>query len=397
MAKQVKVPDIGEAEDVQVVELLVAVGDVISKDASLVVLESDKASMEIPSPVAGKVVGISVGEGDQVEEGSLLLEVEPSEAEDTGAAGDDVDDKVDDSTETAEAAEAEPAASQPEKTAPPPTPQAQVQPQHPPQKGRTQGDVYAGPAVRKQAREYGVDLSQVTGTGAKGRILKEDVQSYVKARLEGSQAGGAGIPPIPAVDFSKFGEVAEQPLSRVRKASAKNLHRSWLNVPHVTQFDEADITDLEAFRKAQNKELAAQGVKLSPLAFMVKAVVQALHDYPQFNASLSADGASLVLKKYYNIGIAVDTEEGLVVPVVRDADTKDVVQLATETAELAAKARDKRLPLDAMQGASFTLSSLGGLGGTAFTPIVNAPEVAILGISRTRIAPVFNGNEFLPR
>jgi pyruvate dehydrogenase E2 component (dihydrolipoamide acetyltransferase) len=269
--------------------------------------------------------------------------------------------------------------------------------------GNQAGKVHAGPAVRKQAREYGVNLSEVSGTGQKGRILKEDIQQFVKNQISGSRAGsssapaGSGIPPIPVIDFTKFGEIELRPLSRVRRSSARNLHRSWLNVPHVTQFDEADITDLEVFRKAQNIELAAAGDKLTPLAFLIKACIAALKKYPQFNSSIDADYEHLTIKKYFNIGVAVETPDGLVVPVIRGADQKGVIELAQESASLARMARDKKLPLDAMQGATFSISSLGGIGGTAFTPIVNAPEVAILGVSRSAMKPVWDGHEFVPR
>jgi pyruvate dehydrogenase E2 component (dihydrolipoamide acetyltransferase) len=259
---------------------------------------------------------------------------------------------------------------------------------------------HAGPAVRKQAREYGVDLTEVKATGKKGRVLKEDIQSFVKQRLKAgpsTNTGGSGIPPIPTVDFAKFGEIELAPMSRIKQATARNLHRSWLNVPHVTQFDEADITEMEAFRKAQNDELKAQGLKLTPMAFLVKACVNALQAYPQFNASLEAGYKNLILKKYYNIGVAVETPDGLVVPVIKDADQKGILQLAEETSALAAKARDKKLPMDAMQGATFTISSLGGIGGTKFTPIVNAPEVAILGVSKSKMSPQWNGKDFVPR
>ncbi|MGB0692653.1 MAG: 2-oxo acid dehydrogenase subunit E2, partial [Pseudomonadales bacterium] len=260
--------------------------------------------------------------------------------------------------------------------------------------------VHAGPAVRKQAREYGVDIAEVKGSGRKGRILKEDIQAHVKSRLAAASTSagtGSGIPGIPEVDFSRFGETEIKPFSRIRQASARNLHRSWLNVPHVTQFDEADVTELEAFRKAQNLERQAEGARLTPLAFLVRAVVDALQAYPQFNASLAPGNEGLILKHFINIGIAVETDDGLVVPVLKDADKKGVIQLAAECAELAAQARDKKLPMDAMQGATFTISSLGGIGGTAFTPIVNAPEVAILGVSRTKIEPVYDGDSFSPR
>ena len=256
--------------------------------------------------------------------------------------------------------------------------------------------VYAGPAVRKQAREYGVDIFAVKGSGRKGRVLKEDIKDYVKARLADADAGGSvmGIPEMPQADFSRHGEIGLAPLSKVRQVSARNLHRSWLNVPHVTQFDEADITELEGFRRQQNTELRSRGVKLTPLAFLIFSVVDALKAYPRFNASLDRAEKNLILKNYYNIGIAVETDDGLVVPVLKDADKKGVIELAEESASLASRARSKQLPMDLMRGASFTISSLGGIGGTAFTPIVNAPEVAILGVSRSKVSPIFDGEVF---
>ena len=379
MIEKVLVPDVGEAERVEIVELLVKVGDIIAVDESIVVLESDKASMEIPSPCAGQVLSIAMAEGSEVEEGTLLVEIE---------------------TGSDEEAKIEPSAIQ-EPSADKELPENQ-------EAGKwaravagekDEETVYAGPAVRKQAREYGVDVAAVQGTGRKGRILKEDVQEYVKARLTASTTGtkGTGIPEVPQIDFSRFGETQLAPVSRIRQVSARNLHRSWLNVPHVTQFDEADITELEEFRKEQNRELAHQGVKLTPLAFLICSVVDALKAYPQFNASLDKDHKNLILKQYYHIGIAVETEDGLVVPVLKDADRKGVIKLAEESASLAAQARARQLPIDAIRGASFTISSLGGIGGTAFTPIVNAPEVAVLGVSRSKVAPVFDGEGFVPR
>ncbi|MCG8435406.1 MAG: 2-oxo acid dehydrogenase subunit E2, partial [Gammaproteobacteria bacterium] len=355
----------------EVVELLVAVGDDIDVDTSILVLESDKASMEIPSPYGGRVASIAVGVGDKVEEGTLLIEIETSTAETAEAEEDQAAPETEaPAAHEAPAVEEASAVAEPDREAP-----AVVAAEGGDAKGSS---VHAGPAVRKQAREYGVALEEVSGSGRSGRILKEDIQNHVKSLLQGGGAGvGGAIPPIPDTDFTRFGEVELKPLSRIRKASARNLHRSWLNVPHVTQFDEADITDLEEFRKTQNHELAAQGVKLTPLAFLVRAVVAALKQYPRFNASIEKNYEHLVLKKYYNIGIAVETDDGLVVPVVRDADRKGVIELAQQCASLAADAREKNLAMDAMQGATFTISSLGGIGGTAFTPIVNAPEVAI--------------------
>ena len=405
----VVVPDVGDAGEITVTELLVKLGDVVAADDSILVLESDKASMEIPSPFAGEVVEMLVVDGSVVSEGDSLIKLRTTEQglAPTARSGDE------------QAAVSVNAATAAEKVG------EKIVKQAVEKVGEKAGEkaarhaavvsavevvsdekIHAGPAVRKQAREYGVNLAQLTGTGQKGRILKEDVQAFVKGQLQ-SRAGvqaqadiatiGNGIPPVPLIDFTKFGEVELRPLSRVRRSSARNLHRSWLNVAHVTQFDAADITDLEVFRKKQNQELASAGDKLTPLAFLIKACVHALIKYPQFNSSIDADYQHLTLKKYYNIGIAVETPDGLVVPVVRNADKKGVVELARESATLAGQARDKKLPLDAMQGATFTISSLGGIGGTAFTPIVNAPEVAILGVSRSSMEPVWDGQAFVPR
>ena len=396
MTEKVFVPDTGEAQGVEVVELLVAVGDVIELDASLVVLESDKASMEVPSPAAGKITAIAVTAGDEVAEGSLLVEIE---IEQPAPAKQPVQESAAPMLEPL--LEPQPDAgpeSQPDKSSGlPEPPTLPAPPAITPVASGEESSVHAGPAVRKQAREYGVDIEQMQGSGRKGRILKGDIQEHVKSRLAGGGTSVGGIPVMPEMDFSRWGETAQEPLSRIRRASAQNLHRSWLNVPHVTQFDEADITSLEAFRREQNIELQPSGVKLTPLAFLLKAVVDTLKKYPRFNASLSAGQSHLILKKYYNIGIAVETDDGLLAPVLKDADAKGVIQLAEESAALAAQAREKKLPMDALQGATFTISSLGGIGGTAFTPIVNAPEVAILGVSRSKIAPVFNGEAFAPR
>ncbi len=443
MVEKVLVPDVGEAEDVEVIEILVKVGDTVQQEASLIVLESDKASMEVPSPIAGKVVSINVSEGDTVEQGDLILEIELAEADSTSDEADadsqqsDADEKpadepdVDASDDGEQGGGIEPedeeenAEEAPEESEPPEVeeeapksssgdPADQVSkeqgssgggedPDEPKSSGDSAssddsaGGIHAGPAVRKQAREYGVRLSEVKGSGKHGRILKEDVQQFVAGRLKDGGGDKAGIPAIPVVDFTRFGEIEHQPLPRIRQVSARNLHRSWLNVPHVTQFDEADITELEAFRSDQNRTLKEGGVKLTPLAFLIKASVAALKAYPQFNASITPDYKELILKKYFNIGIAVETEQGLVVPVIKDADGKGVIELAGESAALAARARDRKLTVDEMQGATFTISSLGGIGGTMFTPIVNAPEVAILGASRSKVSPVWDGEQFVPR
>lgn len=389
------VPDVGEADEVVLTEYLVAVGDQVNVDDSLVVLESDKASMEIPSPFAGTVAALRVEVGLQVQEGDVLLSLiaKPSSGA-TLAPLVSVDQAPSAAASLAKAAQAPHETPSPAQSGQATSAgQASVQPS-----GK---NVYAGPAVRKIARQFGVELGLVKGTGRKGRVLKEDVQAYVKKQLaspaSSGASSGAGIPPIPSIDFSKFGETELRPMSRIKQATAKNLHRSWLNVPHVTQFDEADITELEIFRKTQNAELVNSGQKLTPLAFMVAACVSALKQFPQFNASIEPDYKNLILKKYYNIGVAVETPDGLVVPVIKDADKKGIVELATETATLAQQARDKKLPIDSMQGATFTISSLGGIGGTQFTPIVNAPEVAILGVSKSKMTPVWNGDKFEPR
>ncbi|WP_163835533.1 dihydrolipoyllysine-residue acetyltransferase [Spartinivicinus ruber] len=375
----IKVPDIG-SENVPVIEVCVKEGDEIAEEDSIIVLESDKATMEVPAPKAGIVKSLKVKEGDTVSMGDLILELE--------------------TTSTAPVAEqpAAPAA-QPAQQAAAPAKAATPQTQNSATLDKPSQNVHAGPAVRKLAREFGVDLALVKGSGPRTRILKEDVQAYVSEQLKKAKTqpagatGGAGIPEVPAIDFSQFGPVREEPMSRLRKVAGFNLHRAWLNVPHVTQFDEADITELEAFRQSQK----AKGVKMTPLPFLVKACAQALRALPNFNASLNATGDGLVYKDYVHIGIAVDTPDGLLVPVIRDADKKGLVELAKETIELAGKAKDKKLSPAEMQGACFTISSLGSIGGTAFTPIVNTPEVGILGVSKSSMKPVWNGKEFEPR
>ena len=395
-SKVILVPDVGDAQEIIVAEVLVHQGDALEDGDSIVVLESDKASMEISTDLAGVVQEIFINEGDEVHEGDSLVTIVgwvPIEV----VAQNTTDIPVERVESTSEQTARSDAVTSLGKT-------VAVKPRSDSQSSKYQdqetktGGVHAGPAVRKQAREYGVNVTEVTGTGRKDRVLKEDIHEFVKARIAGKgSSGGSGIPEIPQMDFTKWGEVENRPLSRIRKASAKNLHRSWLNVPHVTQFDEADITDLEVFRKAQNLELQSSGAKVTLLAFLIKAVVDALKKYPQFNSSITSDYSHLIVKKYYHIGIAVETDDGLVVPVLKDADRKGVTQLGQESAELAKLARDKKLPMNAMQGATFTISSLGGIGGTAFTPIVNAPEVAILGVSRSKMTPVYDGETFNPR
>lgn len=406
-SKQIHVPDIGDFDAVEVIEVLVSEGEQIEAEQSLITLESDKASMEVPSPEAGTITRVLVKVGDQVSEGTVIFEVTPTEA-DTTQPG--VETAAASAPETQVEPQQEPdsGASAPAESTLAPTQhrihqvEADAAPVQPPRID-PQGHrlAHASPAVRRFARELGVDLSRVTGTGRNARILKEDVQTFVKKAITAdpapSPASGTGIPPIPAQDFSRFGAVEERPLSRIKKISGPHLHRSWLNVPHVTQFDEADITELEAFRKAEKSRAEKLGVKLTPLAFMVKASASALREFPDFNSSLSPSGDALIVKDFINIGVAVDTPQGLVVPVIRDADQKGVFDIAKDLAAVSTRARDGKLGPADMQGGTFTISSLGGIGGTAFTPIVNAPEVAILGVSRSSIRPVWDGQAFQPR
>ncbi|CFR22235.1 dihydrolipoyllysine-residue acetyltransferase [Yersinia frederiksenii] len=372
-AKNVEVPDIGD-DEVEVTEVMVKVGDKVEAEQSLITVEGDKASMEVPAPFAGIVKEIKISTGDKVKTGSLIMvfEVDPA----------------------APAATAAPAAA----------PAAKAE-----SKGEfTENDAYvhATPVIRRLAREFGVNLAKVKGTGRKGRILREDVQSYVKEAVKRAEsapaASGGGLPgmlPWPKVDFSKFGEIEEVELGRIQKISGANLSRNWVMIPHVTQFDEADITEVEAFRKQQNieAEKKKQDLKITPLVFLMKAAAKALEEFPRFNSSISEDGQKLTLKKYINIGVAVDTPNGLVVPVFRDVNKKGIVELSRELSVISKKARDGKLTASDMQGGCFTISSLGGIGGTAFTPIVNAPEVAILGVSKSSMKPVWNGKEFAPR
>jgi pyruvate dehydrogenase E2 component (dihydrolipoamide acetyltransferase) len=398
--KEIRVPDIGDFKNVEVIEILVKTGDSVTKEQSLVSLESDKATMEIPSPEAGVIKSITVKIGDKVSEGSPLLVLE------AGTAG---------------VSEEAPEAAKPRKAAPPAASAAaappvaapvaapiitHAEPVPPEPREAVQSLPHASPSIRKFARELGVDLGRVQGSGPKGRIVKEDVQAFVKevisenaaskpapAAVPSSRDGGLDVLPWPDVDFGKFGPVELKPRSRIKKLSAANLHRNWVMIPHVTQFDEADITELEAFRKSNTAETEKQGFKLTMLAFLIKASVTALRQFPDFNASLDKSGENLVLKKYFHIGVAVDTPEGLMVPVVRDADRKGVFDLARELAEISKLARDKKLKAGDMQGGTFSISSLGGIGGTAFTPIINAPEVAILGVSRSAFRPVYSGKD----
>jgi pyruvate dehydrogenase E2 component (dihydrolipoamide acetyltransferase) len=396
MAKEIFVPDIGDFKEVEVIELLVGVGDTITAEQSLISVESDKAAMEIPAPEAGVVKELKLKIGDRVSQGSLILLLEPAANE--GAAAPAPAAKVEAAPAAAPAPVPAPATAEvPAK----PAPQAAAPVRQSPTAQIDEASfakAYASPSVRKFARELGVDLGKVDGTGRKGRITHEDVQKFVKRVLsQPAAAGGLGVAPMPEIDFSQWGAVESKPLTKINKLTGQFLHRNWVTVPHVTQFDESDITDMESFRKEMAEEYKAKGIKITPLVFMMKAVVSAMKQYPRFNSSLDATGENLILKSYFNIGIAVDTPDGLVVPVVRDVDRKTLVDLAVELGEISIKARDKKLKPSDMQGGCFTISSLGGIGGTKFTPIVNAPEVAILGVSRAKMQPVWNGKEFEPR
>lgn len=394
--KEIRVPDLSGSSDVPIIEIGVAAGDEVNEEDPLITLESDKASMDVPSPYKGKLLELTVKEGDTVSEGDVIGYMEVAGAKKAAP-------KKAAPAKASQSSDSKGSAKPSESPAGTPSPEAQMA-AHKPRDGKL---VHAGPAVRMLARELGVDLGLVKPSGPKDRVLKEDVQSYVKQAIANqgkaqpgaaaAATGGAGIPPIPEVDFSQFGEVEEKPMGRLLKMGATNLHRSWLNVPHVTQFDEADITELEAFRKAMKAEAEAQGAKLTPLPFMVKACAFALRKFPQFNVSLKGDGETLVWKNYVHIGIAVDTPDGLMVPVVRNADKKSLIEIAKEMAELGKKAQTKKLKRDEMTGGCFTISSLGSIGGTAFTPIVNAPEVAILGVSKAQMKPVWDGSAFQPR
>jgi len=400
---EVKVPDIGDFSGIPVIEVLVAEGDEVKAEDGLITLESDKATMEVPSPVAGIIRKLKVKLDDAVSEGDTVAIIEVSEG------SNDTPEEESEPTEASHPSDPEPdepvgaahGRDIPEAKMDPPTTD------HPPASTTTDPSKvpYASPAIRKFARELGVDLSRVAGSGSKGRIQREDVASFIKSVLSGKADSGAAsigglkldFPALPDFDFSRYGEIEMQELSRIQKISAGHLHRNWVGIPHVTQHDEADITDMEAFRLANADEAIAQGFKLTPLVFLIKAMVAALKKYPRFNASLDSGGESLVLKKYFNIGIAVDTPDGLVVPVLRDCERKGIMELGAELAEISARARDKKLTPQDIQGGCISISSLGGIGGTAFTPIINAPEVAILGVSRSRMQPVWDANEFRPR
>jgi len=399
--KDVLVPDIGEFDAVEVIEVLVKSGDSVSVEDPLLTMESDKASMDVPSPFSGTVKTVKIKAGDKVSQNDLILtlvvkELETAvtetsaETENSEATAPETKDIV--STRKSESTSSGDVSKEPARR-PPPIVMSVNQ--------KSLLRAHASPSIRKFARELGVDLSQVFGSGRKERITKEDVQEFVKQVLGGTAsvtaAAGSGIPAMPEVDFSKFGPVELKPLSRIQKKAAVNLHRGWLNLPIVTHHDEADITELEYFRKSLKDEAAKKGVKVTPLVFLLKACAVAIRKHPNFNSSLTADKENLVLKKYLHIGVAVDTPDGLVVPVIRDVEQKGLLELAKELGEVSEKARAKKLKTNDIQGGCFSISSLGGIGGTAFTPLVNAPEVAILGVTRSRMMPVWNGKEFLPR
>jgi pyruvate dehydrogenase E2 component (dihydrolipoamide acetyltransferase) len=380
-ATEVAVPDIGDYSDVPVIEVLVAAGDAVNVDDPLVTLESDKATMDIPAPVSGTVTRVLVAVGDRVGEGTAIAVIEPGD----GALRPPPSLVA----QQEPAPEAEPV---PEVAAPPP----------PPSDGDATAGAHAGPGVRRLARELQIDLATVRGTGPKGRITKDDLLAFVRSPAGApapvaAPGAGAGIPPVPAVDFARFGPVETQPLSRIARISGPRLHASWLNVPHVTHADEADITELDAFRRELDTAAKTDGYRVTLLSFLLKASVSALQQFPKFNSSLSPDGENLVLKRYWHLGVAVDTPGGLVVPVLRDVDRKGVAELSKELSAVSAKARDGKLTPADMSGGTFTISSLGGIGGTHFTPIINAPEVAIMGVVRSRTAPVWDGEAFRPR
>ncbi len=405
--QDILVPDIGNFDSVDVIEVLVKAGDSVAKEDSLITVESDKASMDIPSPFSGVVKEVKMKVGDKVAQGSLIITMDVSDAVSTPVV-----EKPAATEKSAVVKEAIPEREIPQPTRPAPEPPKTIAPAHQPVPVGESAIVdsgkisHASPSVRKFARELGVNLAFVKGSAAKNRILQQDVQAYVKNELAkprtenmGAGLGSLATLAMPVIDFSKFGEIETKPLSRIKKLSGANLHRNWVTAPHVTQFDEADITDLEDFRKSMQADAEKRGVKLTMLAFLIKASVNALKAYPNFNASLSPDGDSLILKNYFNVGFACDTPDGLVVPVVKDVQQKDVLDIARDLADLSTKARERKLKVEEMQGGCFTISSLGGIGGTMFTPIINCPEVAILGVSRSSMQPVYDAKTktFEPR
>ena len=401
-------PDIGDFKDVNIIEVMVKAGDKINAEDNLVTLETDKAAMDVPSPYAGVIKEMKVKVGDKVSQGSVILVMEcaDSSAPSQGVAQPPLKSADESAHSKQQPAVAAKATSALVAQTPNPSPALPLSgegaaPSPPLTRGGREGLAHASPAIRRFARELGVQIAQVKGSGEKGRVTKDDVQNFVKAALVQPRgtAGGNGLQVLamPVVDFAKFGAIETRPLSRIKKISGANLHRNWVTIPHITQFDEADITEMEAFRKELNVEYAGQNIKITPLAFMLKAAVVALQKFPEFNASLDASGENLVLKQYFHIGVAVDTPDGLMVPVLRDVDKKGIVQLARELGEVSAKAREKKVTAAEMQGGCFSISSLGGIGGTAFTPIINAPELAILGVSKAIIKPMHQDDTFVAR
>ena len=396
-SKTIQVPDLGGVDEVEVIEISVEVGQSIEVDEPLIVLESDKASMEIPAPFAGEIESILVSVGDTITEGYEIVVMKESNAdsESTKTSVEEPQAKLESETVTPATVDLQPESNIPAKQ-PTPEPPSKAASAQPAGSMNSEAAIHAGPSVRKLARECEIDLSLVNGSGPKGRVLKDDLKTYIAAQVKIAATGGGVLPQASEIDFSRFGDIEEVAVTRIGKKTAENLHASWLTIPHVTQFDEADITDLEVFRK-QQKQLKDAPASLTPLPFILKAVAHALQQYPLFKSSLKPGGDQLVMKSYCHIGMAVDTPAGLMVPVIRDVDKKSIWQLAIETAEIGEQARNKKLRPDQMQGGCFTVSSLGNLGGQGFTPIINAPEVAILGVSAMQVKPVFDGDQFIPK
>ncbi|QGT78519.1 dihydrolipoyllysine-residue acetyltransferase [Guyparkeria halophila] len=399
--KSITLPDIGNYDNTPVIEVLVSPGDRVEKEDSLITLESDKATMEIPSPYTGEIKKVLVKVDDTLNQGDLIAEIEADDEAEAPAAEEKPAEEPASEAPAEQTAEQKPA--EPETPAPAAekAPEPAAPAAAPVNRQSAGAKSHASPSVRLFARKLGVDLANVTGSGPKGRIRQEDVEGAIKKVMEGVAKGGAatgaGIPPLPEIDFSQFGEIEERPLSRIKKLSGKHLSTAWLNIPHVTQFDETDITELEAFRKSLKPRAEKAGIKMTPLVFVLKALAHVLREFPNMNASLAPDGEHLIVKKYINLGVAVDTPNGLVVPVVRDVDQKGIFELSEELMEISARARDGKLTGADLSGGTFSVSSLGGIGGTQFTPIVNGPEVGILGVSKASMQPVWNGSEFEPR
>jgi len=383
--EQITIPEIGDFDSVEIIEVLVSEGDKVALDDSLLTLQSDKASMEIPSPVEGTIIKVSVAVGDSVKQGDHVFDVEVVSKPASAAS-----EVVAPAAEATEPVKKKSPVKQPNR-APSTANRSSAKPVNRQSMGARS---HASPSVRAFARKLGVEISRVNGTGPKGRIQQSDVEALVKSVMQG---GGSALPSVPVIDFSKFGETVTEPLGRIKKISGKFLHASWVNVPHVTQFEDADITEMDNYRRSHKAAAAEKGLKLTPLVFVMKATVKALQEFPWFNASLSPDEQSIIKKQYYNIGVAVDTPNGLMVPVVKDVDKKDIYELSRDLMEISSRARAGKLSVSDMSGGTFTISSLGGIGGTQFTPIVNAPEVAIMGLSKAKMQPVWDGSKFVPR